>query len=180
MFTLAQPIQMPPSPSANDRCVQSQLRPKKGAVTVKWARKWRCRCLASDQPRERRTIPKITQDNEDELKKGVDPVGFLNKWDISHKAFAQFLRERSYSRFSFTFYFYCSCNVFSCFPHFWKFWCRHKALKDLKDEIFNRHLHLKEFASGFVSLSCSLQYICMCSMFWLPFLISQIWVNGHT
>ncbi|RVW79931.1 hypothetical protein CK203_041409 [Vitis vinifera] len=39
---------------------------------------------------------------------------------ISHKQLSQFLRER------------------------------HKALKDLKDEIFNRHLNLQEMASGLV------------------------------
>nr|POE49868.1 1,4-alpha-glucan-branching enzyme 3, chloroplastic/amyloplastic [Quercus suber] len=48
-----------------------------------------------------------------------DVVGFLAKHGISHKAFAIFLRER------------------------------HKALKDLKDEIFNRHINLRDMASGF-------------------------------
>ena len=28
--------------------------------------------------------------------------------------------------------------------------CRHKALKDLKDEIFNRHINLRDMASGLV------------------------------
>lgn len=54
-----------------------------------------------------------------ETEKGVDPVGFLTKLGITHKAFAQFLRER------------------------------YKSLKDLKAEIFTRHLNLQEMASGF-------------------------------
>ncbi|CBI26672.3 1,4-alpha-glucan-branching enzyme 3, chloroplastic/amyloplastic [Vitis vinifera] len=54
-----------------------------------------------------------------EADKGIDPVGFLTKLGISHKQLSQFLRER------------------------------HKALKDLKDEIFNRHLNLQEMASGY-------------------------------
>ncbi len=28
--------------------------------------------------------------------------------------------------------------------------CRHKAVKDLKDEIFNRHINLRDMASGLV------------------------------
>ena len=35
--------------------------------------------------------------------------------------------------------------------------CRHKALKDLKDEIFNRHINLRDMASGLV-LSNRLQF----------------------
>ncbi|KAL4335407.1 hypothetical protein GQ457_07G013250 [Hibiscus cannabinus] len=54
-----------------------------------------------------------------ETEKGVDPVGFLKKLGITHKAFAQFLRER------------------------------YKSLKDLKAEIFTRHLNLRDMASGF-------------------------------
>ncbi|KAL3851188.1 hypothetical protein ACJIZ3_013070 [Penstemon smallii] len=50
---------------------------------------------------------------------GTDPVGFLSKHGITNKVFAQFLRER------------------------------YKALKDLKDEILNRHINLQDLASGF-------------------------------
>ncbi|XP_045823536.1 1,4-alpha-glucan-branching enzyme 3, chloroplastic/amyloplastic-like [Trifolium pratense] len=60
-----------------------------------------------------------TNDTDSDGEKGYDPVGFLVKRGISHKAFAQFLRER------------------------------HKALKDLKDEILKRHMNFKIMASGF-------------------------------
>ncbi|XP_056163933.1 1,4-alpha-glucan-branching enzyme 3, chloroplastic/amyloplastic isoform X2 [Syzygium oleosum] len=70
---------------------------------------------ASKQPQQR---PKKRRGGSD-AERGIDPAGFLTKLGVSHKGFAQFLRER------------------------------HKALKDLKDEIFNRHLNLKEMASGF-------------------------------
>ncbi|KAL9666935.1 hypothetical protein QQ045_001279 [Rhodiola kirilowii] len=51
-------------------------------------------------------------------KERVNPAGFLTGLGITHKAFGQFLRER------------------------------HKLLKDLKDEIFNRHLNLTDLSSG--------------------------------
>ncbi|XP_023535701.1 1,4-alpha-glucan-branching enzyme 3, chloroplastic/amyloplastic [Cucurbita pepo subsp. pepo] len=54
--------------------------------------------------------------------KGVDPVGFLTKLGISHKQFAHFLRER------------------------------YKSLKDLKDEIYDRHANLQDLSSGFMFL----------------------------
>ncbi|WJX31671.1 1,4-alpha-glucan-branching enzyme 3, chloroplastic/amyloplastic [Trifolium repens] len=60
-----------------------------------------------------------TNDTDSDGEKGYDPVAFLVKRGISHKAFAQFLRER------------------------------HKALKDLKDEILKRHMNFKDMASGF-------------------------------
>ncbi|KAK7287576.1 hypothetical protein RIF29_00857 [Crotalaria pallida] len=60
-----------------------------------------------------------TSDSDTVDEKGVSPAGFLAKRGITHKAFGQFLRER------------------------------YKALKDLKDEIFNRHINLKEMSSGF-------------------------------
>ncbi|KAK4795771.1 hypothetical protein SAY86_028097 [Trapa natans] len=71
------------------------------------------------QSSEERDTKKKSKGSTSDAEKGIDPVGFLTKLGISHKAFAQFLRER------------------------------HKAMKDLKDEIFNRHLNLKEMASGF-------------------------------
>ncbi|KAL0000770.1 hypothetical protein SO802_014551 [Lithocarpus litseifolius] len=80
-------------------------------------------CSATEQPQPRpqqqQQPKKKKKKNETESEKGVDPVGFLTKHGISHKAFAIFLRER------------------------------HKALKDLKDEIFNRHINLRDMASGF-------------------------------
>ncbi|KAI5409259.1 hypothetical protein KIW84_054894 [Lathyrus oleraceus] len=60
-----------------------------------------------------------TNDTDSDGEKGYDPVGFLVKRGISHKVFAQFLRER------------------------------YKALKDLKDEILKRHMNFKEMASGY-------------------------------
>ncbi|KAG8365096.1 hypothetical protein BUALT_Bualt18G0068700 [Buddleja alternifolia] len=87
----------------------------------------RCRgkCSATQsQPegskqRSERPRKKTQQQMDTDKKDGIDPVGFLNKEGITNKAFAQFLRER------------------------------YKALKDLKDEILNRHLNLQELASGF-------------------------------
>ncbi|KAI8557559.1 hypothetical protein RHMOL_Rhmol04G0020000 [Rhododendron molle] len=86
--------------------------------------KWRC--SASDQPQQkpsqqqqqRESQPKKKK-TQTEVEKGIDPVGFLTKLDISHKPFAQFLRER------------------------------YKSLKDLKDEIFKRYMNLRDIASGF-------------------------------
>ncbi|KAL6205461.1 hypothetical protein ACLB2K_022720 [Fragaria x ananassa] len=70
-------------------------------------------CSATGQQRP----PKKKKTPSDE--KGVDPVGFLSKFDISHKQFAQFLRER------------------------------HKAMKELTDEILNRHINLRDMSSGY-------------------------------
>ncbi|XP_027062308.1 1,4-alpha-glucan-branching enzyme 3, chloroplastic/amyloplastic isoform X1 [Coffea eugenioides] len=83
-------------------------------------------CSASEQPQplnppqqNEKRQPKFKKKQTKHADKGVDPVGFLTKHGISHKAFAFFLRER------------------------------YKALKDLRDEIFNRYLNLKELASGY-------------------------------
>ncbi|CAI9773428.1 unnamed protein product [Fraxinus pennsylvanica] len=81
-------------------------------------RRNKCKCTAADYSQSKPQQHRKTRQPGAE-KEGVDPVGFLAKHGITHKAFAQFLRER------------------------------HKALKDLKDEIFNRHLNLMELASGF-------------------------------
>ncbi|KAL8151657.1 hypothetical protein V2J09_021465 [Rumex salicifolius] len=124
MFTLAPPVHVLPFP--DHPSIQNQLRrcpPKNRPQRLIPARKWRWRCFASEKPpqyQQRRLIkPKETQSNESQEKKGVDPVGFLNKLGITHKAFAQFLRER------------------------------HKAVKDIKDEVLDRFFNLKEFASGY-------------------------------
>lgn len=52
------------------------------------------RCSAADPPpqQQRQSKNKKLQSSYDE--KGVDPVGFLPKFGISDKAFAQYLRER--------------------------------------------------------------------------------------
>lgn len=53
-----------------------------------------------------------------------------------------------------------NCSSFCLLsPYFF----RHKALKDLKDEIFNRHFNLKEMASGLV-LPCDI-YVRLLSRF---------------
>ncbi|XP_074310901.1 1,4-alpha-glucan-branching enzyme 3, chloroplastic/amyloplastic [Silene latifolia] len=74
----------------------------------------KCRCSSSQQNQ-----PKNKDDPSTTQPKRVDPVGFLTRLGISHKAFGQFLRER------------------------------HKAVKDRKDEIFERFMNLKELASGY-------------------------------
>ncbi|GAB2258619.1 hypothetical protein Droror1_Dr00014779 [Drosera rotundifolia] len=71
------------------------------------------RCSAS--PKQDQTRP----GKGDPVSKGVDPVGFLAKNGITHKGFAQFLRER------------------------------YKALKDLKEELLTRHMDFKELATGY-------------------------------
>ncbi|XP_024021202.1 1,4-alpha-glucan-branching enzyme 3, chloroplastic/amyloplastic isoform X1 [Morus notabilis] len=81
-------------------------------------------CSATEQPKQQQQKQQRWQTNkkkksDSDAEKGIDPVGFLTKTGISHRQFAQFLRER------------------------------HKALKDLKDEIFNRHVNLRDLASGF-------------------------------
>lgn len=50
-------------------------------------------CSAAGQPRRQQRQPKKKKTVTDG-EKGVDPVGFLTKFGISHKQFAQFLRER--------------------------------------------------------------------------------------
>ncbi|CAN1149545.1 1,4-alpha-glucan-branching enzyme 3, chloroplastic/amyloplastic, partial [Linum perenne] len=57
--------------------------------------------------------------NEQDDDKGVNPVGFLTRLGITHKQLSIFLRER------------------------------HKAYKDLKEEIFKRQLMIKDIAYGF-------------------------------
>lgn len=88
-------------------------------VRSRRARVSRCRCSATEgpTPKRRKQIPEKYKQSEEE--KGIDPVGFLSKYGITHKAFAQFLRER------------------------------YKSLKDLKDEILTRHFSLKEMSTGY-------------------------------
>ncbi|KAL5164768.1 1,4-alpha-glucan-branching enzyme 3, chloroplastic/amyloplastic [Glycine soja] len=94
-------------------------------------------CAASENPNQRQN-PKQNQKEaktknagDDDGEKGINPAGFLAKRGISHKAFAQFLRERQ---------------------EFWKMrmevvW--YKVLKDMKDEILKRHENFMILASGF-------------------------------
>ncbi|GMH05758.1 hypothetical protein Nepgr_007598 [Nepenthes gracilis] len=115
MFSLSQTIWLPPIPS--DHCVQFPIQWKVQRGTTYLPKKtclWRC--SATESPKNSVKKDSKKQGNQE---KGIDPVGFLAKLGITHKAFALFLRER------------------------------HKALKDLKDEIFNRHSNLKELASGY-------------------------------
>ncbi|KAK2970941.1 hypothetical protein RJ640_004733, partial [Escallonia rubra] len=84
-------------------------------------KKWRCSAANQPQlppPQRRQRLPKNKKAQPD-ADKGIDPVGFLPKFNISDKAFAQFLRER------------------------------YKSLKDLKDKILKRHFTLKDMVSGF-------------------------------
>ncbi|MED6145929.1 1,4-alpha-glucan-branching enzyme 3, chloroplastic/amyloplastic [Stylosanthes scabra] len=95
---------------------QSQTKPQTLTFIPTTTPTIRASASASENPQKQHHNPPNTPSDAD---KGINPVGFLVKRGISHKAFGQFLRER------------------------------HKALKDLKDEIFNRHANLKELASGF-------------------------------
>lgn len=53
-------------------------------------------CSATEHQPQQQKQSKDTKKKKpsSEEDKGIDPVGFLGKLDISHKAFAQFLRER--------------------------------------------------------------------------------------
>ncbi|XP_031286546.1 1,4-alpha-glucan-branching enzyme 3, chloroplastic/amyloplastic [Pistacia vera] len=98
--------------------LQSINFPKKVKLKIKVT------CSAEDQQSQQRQKQKQQKRfkkkrSVSEGEKGVDPVGFLTKLNITHKPFAQFLRER------------------------------HKALKDLQDEIFKRFLNLQEFSTGY-------------------------------
>lgn len=98
-------------------------------VSFRVPRKKTWKCSASEQPQQKNSSQQQQkrkpprqhnyQPDEADQEKGIDPVGFLAKQGISHKAFAQFLRER------------------------------HKSMKDLKDEILTRHFSLKEMSTGY-------------------------------
>ncbi|KAJ8766538.1 hypothetical protein K2173_023785 [Erythroxylum novogranatense] len=99
---------------------------KSNVQRISWAKKGKLRiaCNVTGQPQSQRQKKskknkKNEDEDEDEAEKGVNPVGFLTRVGISHKQYAQFLRER------------------------------HKALKDLKDELFNRNLQIKDVAYVF-------------------------------
>ncbi|KAM3396298.1 1,4-alpha-glucan-branching enzyme 3, chloroplastic/amyloplastic isoform X1 [Capsicum galapagoense] len=99
-------------------------RTRRGITIVRSSRRQarvsRCKCSATEQPQRRKQrAGKYKKEKSEEEEKGIDPVGFLSKYEINHKAFAQFLRER------------------------------YKSLKDLKDEILTRHFSLKEMSTGY-------------------------------
>uniref|UniRef100_A0A7N0U247 1,4-alpha-glucan branching enzyme n=1 Tax=Kalanchoe fedtschenkoi TaxID=63787 RepID=A0A7N0U247_KALFE len=75
-------------------------------------------CSAAEQS-SKKWDKSAEESDDDNDEKRTNPVGFLTRLGITHKAFGQFLRER------------------------------HKLLKDLRDEIFNRHVNLKDFSSGY-------------------------------
>lgn len=66
------------------------------------ARVSRCKCSATEQPPPQRRKQRPEKYKQSEEDKGIDPVGFLSKYGITHKAFAQFLRERWF------------CNALNC------------------------------------------------------------------
>lgn len=72
-----------------------------------------CRCTATEQPKNRRERPRKRSE------KGIDPSGFLERIGVSHKTFAQFLRDR------------------------------YKSLKDLKATISQRDENLLVLASAY-------------------------------
>ncbi|XP_028801640.1 1,4-alpha-glucan-branching enzyme 3, chloroplastic/amyloplastic isoform X2 [Neltuma alba] len=117
MATLPIPVKFSLHPSTS--FLQFQFQSK--SQTITFPRKINVVCSASEQSQKRQKQQNPTKKKEsiDDGEKGIDPVGFLTKRGITHKAFGQFLRER------------------------------YKSLKDLKDEILNRHMNLKEMSSGF-------------------------------
>lgn len=67
------------------------------AQTIHFPRKTKIVCSASEQPPQQRRKQQNQLSNKKAVTDGeigIDPVGFLTKRGISHKAFAQFLRER--------------------------------------------------------------------------------------
>ncbi|XP_042950492.1 1,4-alpha-glucan-branching enzyme 3, chloroplastic/amyloplastic isoform X2 [Carya illinoinensis] len=116
MSTLSLPTSISLCPNSLSIQFQSQHRRQR----LTFHRKVKIICSAAEQPQQpppRQQYPK--KKNVTEGEKGVDPVGFLTKLGISHKTFAQFLRER------------------------------HKALKDLKDEILKRHVNFRDMSTGY-------------------------------
>lgn len=60
---------------------------------ITFPKKTKIGCSAAGQPQRQQRQPKKKK-TVTGGEKGVDPVGFLTKFGISHKQFAQFLRER--------------------------------------------------------------------------------------
>ncbi|KAJ3686088.1 hypothetical protein LUZ61_015252 [Rhynchospora tenuis] len=86
-------------------------------------RRWKGRCCCSAQEQPAKTRSKSPRDAQGKKEKTesdkVDPVGFLSKFGITDRTFAQFLRER------------------------------HKAYKDRRFELYSRFIDLKEASSGY-------------------------------
>ncbi|XP_075483299.1 1,4-alpha-glucan-branching enzyme 3, chloroplastic/amyloplastic [Primulina tabacum] len=127
MFSSIYPAQIYPLPTNFSFLKRNFTRSNSGGPAVLLSSRKtninKCKCSATDvpqsQPQRSQRPRKKTQQPDTDKEDGIDPVGFLAKQGITNRELAQFLRER------------------------------HKALKDLKGEIFNRHLNLKELASGF-------------------------------
>nr|KYP52182.1 1,4-alpha-glucan-branching enzyme [Cajanus cajan] len=137
MITLSIPHRLCFPPTTTTSSPHSQTKPR----TVTFQRRRRTTtttaCAASENPHQRQnpnqkkqrdSKAENTADGDGE--KGIDPAGFLAKRGISHKAFAQFLRERQ---------------------EIWKIEMKlaYKVLKDMKDEILKRHESFMVLASGF-------------------------------
>ncbi|XP_039125022.1 1,4-alpha-glucan-branching enzyme 3, chloroplastic/amyloplastic [Dioscorea cayenensis subsp. rotundata] len=88
----------------------------RGRTLVSHRRNVRCDFSAQEQPPKSKQKPSQSPGRKSET--DVDPVGFLSKYGISDRAFAQFLRDR------------------------------HKALKDRKVELFSRFLDISVASSG--------------------------------
>ncbi|XP_047338104.1 1,4-alpha-glucan-branching enzyme 3, chloroplastic/amyloplastic [Impatiens glandulifera] len=113
--------------SFNTSSPNSSSNPHRRLVFIR--RTMKVKCSSADQYQQRKhreteqpnrqhkqaAYKRLALDDE----KGVDPTGFLTKNGITHKLFAQFLRER------------------------------YKQLIDLRTEIFTRFLNLSQLASGF-------------------------------
>ena len=94
MTSLSLPTKIFLYPNSPSIQFQSQHRPPQ---RLTFPRNIKIICSATEQPQpqpQQQQPKKKKKNNETESEKGVDPVGFLTKHGISHKAFAIFLRER--------------------------------------------------------------------------------------
>ena len=94
MTSLSLPTKIFLYPNSPSIQFQSQHRPPQ---RLTFPRNIKIICSATEQPQpqpQQQQPKKKKKKNETESEKGVDPVGFLTKQGISHKAFAIFLRER--------------------------------------------------------------------------------------
>ena len=96
MTSLSLPTKIFLYPNSPSIQFQSQHRPPQ---RLTFPRNIKIICSATEQPQpqpqpQQQQPKKKKKKNETESEKGVDPVGFLTKHGISHKAFAIFLRER--------------------------------------------------------------------------------------
>lgn len=59
----------------------------------------------------------------------------------------------------------------------WLYICRHKALKDLQDEIFNRHVNLRDMASGLVYKCNQIPFLLVIyDPLWITVVLCNYWV----